>query len=106
MVNGSTRVCDSILFVKNENDVNSSTSSNAYNISNENNDKFQEIVLQTLQNLIDREEENDKEKSNRNQWQEAGAVLDRFMFWLFFMGTLTGTLYLFIFLPMRKDVHL
>jgi predicted oxidoreductase (fatty acid repression mutant protein) len=65
--------------VKNENDVNSSTSSNAYNISSENNDKFQEIVLQTLQNLIDREEEKDKEKSNRNQWQEAGAVLDRFI---------------------------
>lgn len=104
--NGSTRNCESILFVKNENDVNSSTSSNPYNSSQDNNENFQQIVLHTLQNLIDREEEKDKEHSFRNQWQEAGSVIDRFMFWLFFTGTLTGTLYLLVFLPMRKDVNL
>ncbi|VDI07844.1 neuronal acetylcholine receptor subunit alpha-10-like [Mytilus galloprovincialis] len=106
MVNGTTRVCDSILFVKGENEVNNSNQPNPYNTSQENTEKFQELVLQTLQNLIDREEEKDRETNLRNQWQEAGTVLDRFMFWLFFTGTLTGTLYLLIFLPMRKEVHL
>ena len=90
MTNGTSRVCDSLLFVKNENEVNSNQQ-NAFNLSQENTQKFQEAVLQTLQNLIDREDEKDREQNFRNQWQEAGTIIDRFMFWIFLVGTMSGT---------------
>lgn len=105
LVNGTPRVCSSLLFVKNEKEVNTNQQ-NAFNLSQENTQKFQEAVLQTLQNLIDREDEKDREQNLRNQWQEAGTILDRFMFWIFLIGTMSGTLYLLIFLPMRKNVNL
>lgn len=61
-------------------------------------------ILNRLQILIQKEEEKEKCDALAKRWMEASEVIDRFMFWVFVMGTLVSSVFLLMIYPTLKTV--
>ena len=61
-----------------------------------------EDILSRLRELLAREEEKDHGENLCRQWHEAAEVIDRFLFWVFVLGTALATVTSLVILPLAK----
>ncbi|KAL8562674.1 hypothetical protein ACOMHN_011245 [Nucella lapillus] len=61
-----------------------------------------EDILSRLREVLIREEEKDSGENLCRQWQEAAEVIDRFLFWIFVLGTFMATITSLVILPLTK----
>lgn len=61
-----------------------------------------EDILKRLREVLVREEERDRGENLCRQWHEAAEVIDRFLFWVFVLGTVLATITSLIVLPLAK----
>lgn len=68
-------------------------------------DQYGELdnILQRLHCVLLREDEKDKGENLCREWQEAAEVIDRFLFWIFVVGTVTTTITSLVIMPLLKD---
>lgn len=59
-------------------------------------------VLKTLQMLISRQELEDECEEIANEWRQVAQVIDRILFWLFFIATVAITFILLIIIPLIR----
>lgn len=62
-----------------------------------------EEILKRLQILISRDEEREKSNEIYREWQEAAEVIDRFLFYVYVIGTAVATLTMLFFIPLAKN---
>ncbi|XP_033750129.1 neuronal acetylcholine receptor subunit alpha-9-like [Pecten maximus] len=63
-------------------------------------------ILNRLQILIQKEEEKEKSDALAKRWMEASEVIDRFLFWVFVLGTVISSVFLLMIYPTIKKVSL
>ena len=63
------------------------------------------LILEKLDELIEREGERENGDHLIKQWMEVAEIIDRFFFWLFVLGTTFVTLFLLVFYPMFKTTE-
>jgi Neurotransmitter-gated ion-channel transmembrane region len=66
-------------------------------------DRLQLEVVKALSLLIARQEQDDGIMEVRKQWRQVAQVLDRCLFWLFFVATVSSTFIMLVILPMVGD---
>jgi nicotinic acetylcholine receptor len=58
-----------------------------------------DLLLRTLQLLIERERRADESRTGANDWRQLAQVIDRLLFWVFLVFTLLITLALLAIAP-------
>ena len=61
-----------------------------------------EDIMGRLREVLIREEEKENGENLCREWQEAAEVIDRFLFWIFVVGTLLATVTSLVILPLTK----
>ena len=64
-----------------------------------------EEILARLQELIAKEDEKEECLETCREWQEASEVIDRFMFWVFLVGTAASTIVILVIMPLTKTTN-
>ncbi|KAK6019727.1 hypothetical protein OSTOST_14628 [Ostertagia ostertagi] len=62
-------------------------------------DDLQVKLLRTLQILIKRQENEDASERMANEWRHVAQVIDRLLFWIFFVATTIITFVLLVLIP-------
>ena len=59
-------------------------------------------IIHLLQILVDRENEKDKSDLLAKRWMEASVVIDRSLFWIFFICTAFSTFIILVVIPIMQ----
>lgn len=68
----------------------------------QNRQALQNEVIRTLQMLVSRQELEDECEDIANEWRQVAQVIDRLLFWIFFVATVAITFILLIFIPLIR----
>ena len=61
-----------------------------------------EEILNALKKIIERYERDDSEEEMIYEWRQVALVVDRILFWIFLLGTLSSTIMILIVAPITK----
>ena len=61
-----------------------------------------EEILNALRKIIERYERDDSEEEMMYEWRQVALAVDRILFWIFFIGTLSSTILILIVAPITK----
>jgi nicotinic acetylcholine receptor len=61
--------------------------------------RINDEILQSLQKVIDKHEREDYDYEIIKDWRRVAQVVDRVLFWIFFLGTLISTIIVLIICP-------
>nr|XP_042902633.1 neuronal acetylcholine receptor subunit alpha-2 isoform X2 [Parasteatoda tepidariorum] len=64
--------------------------------------KIQEEILRTLQYLLYRQEQEDHRIRVVNEWRQMALVIDRILFWIFFVITVVSSLSFLVIVPLHR----
>ena len=66
--------------------------------------RTEEEVIQHLRLILNKQTRHDMEAVVVREWEDIASILDRFLFWFFFIVAFLATLSMLVFSPMVKDV--
>lgn len=61
-------------------------------------------ILRALQKVVERYELDDREEATVYEWRQMAVAVDRVLFWVFMVGTLSSTVLILGIVPLTKDV--
>ncbi len=64
--------------------------------------KTNEEILNALKKIIERYERDDSEEEMIYEWRQVALAVDRILFWIFLVGTLSSTIMILIVAPITK----
>lgn len=66
------------------------------------NSQANHALLETLKCLMNKHEDDEREKNIHDEWKEVAMVIDRFLFVVFLLGMIGASLYILVALPLQK----
>ena len=61
-----------------------------------------DLILALLKKLLVSEGDKEEEEDLKHEWEEAARVIDRFLFYIFFLATLLATVVTLVLMPLSK----
>ncbi|XP_033749116.1 LOW QUALITY PROTEIN: neuronal acetylcholine receptor subunit alpha-10-like [Pecten maximus] len=66
------------------------------------NNKAHDEIIQALKRILEKHEKEDRDYEVVQDWRRVAQVVDRVLFWIFFLGTFTSTLIILVITPASK----
>ncbi|KAL3867163.1 hypothetical protein ACJMK2_044385 [Sinanodonta woodiana] len=63
-----------------------------------------EEILHSLKKILEKHEKEDRDYEVIQEWRRVAQVVDRILFWIFFIGTLTSTLAVLVIAPATRTI--
>lgn len=64
--------------------------------------RIQEEILRTLRYILQRQEQEDHRIRVVNEWRQIALVIDRILFWIFFVVTVVSSLSFLVIVPLHR----